>query len=488
MSVNLYEFQADAVERLRENIRRGIKNQILCAPTGAGKTECALHLIAECFERGKRAVFVTDRISLLDQTSARMDRYSVPHGVIQANHWRWRPWDRIQVASIQTMARRRWPVADLIVVDEAHGIHQAVVKKIDTREAVTIGLTATPFTKGLGKHYDAMVSVATTRDLIAKGFLSPFRIFAASEPDMTGAKVVAGEWTEDEAARRSMPIVGDCVAEYLKHGEGQKFIAFGCNVAHCEELQRQFLSAGIQAALYTYMTGDEERRAMVEEFRKPDSYIRGLISVAALSRGFDVESVGVVILARPLRKGFSEHIQMFGRGIRKDHENPSKVCTILDHAGNCLRFWDRMNAFFECGPDVLDDGKRKPKKKPEEAAGRPPKKCPACHHVHSLRPSCPMCGYEYPRRSGIEVVSGELVGIGGGASSTAEQRQAVYSQLLWVATDRGYKPGWAAYQFKARFGVFPQGLNSITAIPTPELLRWVRSQMIRHAKSKKKSA
>ena len=57
-----------------------------------------------------------------------------------------------------------------------------------------VGLTATPFTKGLGKLYDAVVNVATTNDLIAQGFLVPFRIFSCVEPDMEGVKVVAGEY------------------------------------------------------------------------------------------------------------------------------------------------------------------------------------------------------------------------------------------------------------------------------------------------------
>src|SRR5699024_8604742 len=220
-------------------------------------------------------------------------------------HWRCRPYERIQVASAQTLARRKWPEADLIIVDEAHTMSQTVIKRIQGRDTITIGLTATPFTKGLGKHYDSVVSVITTNQLIADKFLVPFRIFAASDPDMTGAKVSAGEWADNEAAERSMPIVGDCVAEYLKHGQGQKFIAFGCNVAHCEELQRQFMSAGVMTELYTYQTGDAARTEMVKEFRKPDSYIRGLVSVSALAKGFRVPDVAVIITDPPLRKSLA---------------------------------------------------------------------------------------------------------------------------------------------------------------------------------------
>jgi DNA repair protein RadD len=225
-AITLYPWQAEAVEALRTNIRAGTRNQILAAPTGSGKTVVGSYLIDECLTKGKRAVFVCDRIPLIDQTSRTFDEYGIRHGVIQADHWRYRPWERIQVASSQTLARRKWPDdLALIVVDECHTVHKTVAQRIAERDCITIGLSATPFTKGLGKLYDSVVTVRTLNQLTADGYLAPYRVWAASEPDMSGAKVVAGEWTEKEAESRAMPIIGDIVSEYLKHAAGTKFIA-----------------------------------------------------------------------------------------------------------------------------------------------------------------------------------------------------------------------------------------------------------------------
>lgn len=481
-NITLYPFQNESVEALRENIRRGVKNQILSAATGSGKTVIAAHLLEECHGKMRKAIFVADRINLIDQTSALLDEYGIPHGVIQAQHWRWRPYERIQVASAATLEKRSWPTdTDLIIVDEAHCIRKHVTDRIAARDCVTIGLTATPFTRGLAKHYDAVVTVTTTNKLIAEKFLAPFRVFAASEPDMTGAKVVAGEWTDDEAATRAMPIIGDCVAEYLKHGEEKKFIAFGVNVAHCEEMQRQFLAAGVQCALYTYRTGDEERTQMVREFRKPDSYIRGLISVAALSKGFDVSDVEVIIMCRPLKSSLAEHIQILGRGLRS-HEGKA-ICTVLDHAGNCVRFWSEMQDFFENGASSLDDGKRKEKKKKEKQ--KKPIKCPRCAAVHAPRPSCPACGYVYPVAS-VEHEAGELIALGEGTAASRDEKQEIWSQLRFIVQERGYKEGWAAHKFKERFGIWPRGLKNIETAPTQKLLNWIRSRQIAYSKATKK--
>ena len=481
--INLYGFQDESVEALRANIRAGVKNQILSAATGSGKTVIAAYLLHECHAKGRRAVFVADRINLIDQTSATLDLYGIPHGVIQAQHWRFRPWEKIQVASAATLERRSWPEnLDLIIVDEAHCVRKQVVNRIDLRDVVTIGLTATPFSKGLGKHYDKVVTVTTTNKLIAEKFLSPFRVFAASEPDMKGAKVVAGEWTDEAAAERAMPIIGDCVAEYLKHGENKKFIAFGVNVAHCEEMQRQFLAAGVQCALYTYRTGDEERTEMVREFRKPDSYLRGLISVAALSKGFDVSDVEVIIMCRPLKSSLAEHIQILGRGLRS-HEGKT-ICTVLDHAGNCVRFWDEMHDFFENGASELDDGKRREKKKAEKKE-REPVKCPKCKAVHAPAPICPSCGFVYPAYSNVIHEAGELKALAGGAAAPKDVKQDVYAQLRYVARERNYQSGWVSWKFKEKFKVWPRGLADIEKPPTPELMNWIRSRQIAYAKAKR---
>lgn len=484
-AIELYEWQTEAVDALRNNIRAGVRNQILSAPTGAGKTEIAGHMIEAALKKGTRAVFVVDRESLVNQTSERFDKHGIPHGVIQADHWRRQPWQKIQVASAQTLARRSWPDdLSLIFVDECHTIHRNVITRIAHRDTVTIGLTATPFTKGLGRFYDRVVTVRTTNQLIAEGRLAPFRVFAASEPDMEGAKVSAGEWTITEAEQRSIPIVGDIVTEYLRHGGEKKFIAFGATIKHCEEIHRQMMSAGVICDLYTSNTPDEARKELLREFARPTSYLRGLVSVAALAKGFDNAGVEVVIMARPLRSSLAEHIQILGRGLRSDPNNPGKVCTVLDHAGNCVRFWGAMQDFFENGAPPLDMGIKKEKKKPEKR-DKEPYKCPKCAAVHMPRPECPACGHEYPRRSHIEHVAGELNELTGLPVGTREDKRDVYAQLLHIGRSRGYQPGWAKHKYRDRYGVWPVGMDGVTPKPPTLALRsWIRSQAIAYAKAK----
>ena len=89
--------------------------------------------------------------------------------------------------------------------------------------------------------------------------------------------------------------------------------------------------AGVMAAVFTSHTTPTERKALLDEYRKPDSDLRVLISVEALAKGFDVPDVGCVVDCRPLRKSLSTAIQMWGRGLRASPETGKTDCILLDH-------------------------------------------------------------------------------------------------------------------------------------------------------------
>jgi superfamily II DNA/RNA helicase len=486
MTVALRPYQTEAIEKAREALRAGAKNVLICAPTGSGKTVLASHLIHESKQRGRRSAFVVDRLSLIQQTSDTFDRYGIDHGVIQADHLRFRPSLPVQICSIQTVARRRWPEAQLIVVDEAHTVTEAVKKRIQPRDTVCIGLTATPFTKGLGKLYDAVINVTTTNELIEQGFLSTYRIFSCVEPDMSGVKVVAGEFEEKETEKRALQVVGDVVAEYLKHGQDRKFICSAVNTAHVEELHRQFLAAGINAATYTYKDKDEDRAETVNEFRKPASTIKGLITVTAASKGFDVPDISCVIMARPLRKSLAEHIQFFGRGLRI--ADGKKDCLVLDHSGNCARFWQELNEFFEVGCEGLDDGKKKEKPKPKPKDETEMAKCPACGHLHKGAPFCPSCGHEYPKKQAVEHVPGSLKELVATGDPTL-MRRLLWPQIVSHVLERDSEDLERAQRraqaiFRELTGDFARArVETTTPVPCSlEVRNKIKANQIRYAK------
>ena len=81
--IKLRDYQSNAIEGLRNEIRKGIRRIVLCAGTGAGKTLTAGHLLKQASSKGSYALFIVDRIALVDQTSAVFEEYGIPHGVVQ---------------------------------------------------------------------------------------------------------------------------------------------------------------------------------------------------------------------------------------------------------------------------------------------------------------------------------------------------------------------------------------------------------------------
>jgi len=202
--LKLRDHQVEVVEKIRQGFSNGHRCQLLYAPTGFGKTEVAMAIMKAVSENYKKTAMVMDRIVLVDQTSQRLDKYGIDHGVMQSTHWRHRPTERIQICSAQTLEKRKnFPDINLLIIDECHIARRGVNKFIkDNPHIKVIGLTASPFTKGLGSIYTHIVGAKSTGDLVTDGWLCPLRVFIAKEIDMEGAKKVAGEWSADEVCKR----------------------------------------------------------------------------------------------------------------------------------------------------------------------------------------------------------------------------------------------------------------------------------------------
>jgi DNA repair protein RadD len=226
----------------------------------------------------------------------------------------------------------------------------------------------------------------------------------------------------------------------------------------------------------------------VAEFRKPDSYIRGLITVTAASKGFDIPDIGCVIMARPLRKSLAEHIQFFGRGLRS---YPGKAdCLVLDHSGNSARFWSEWNEFFETGAVELDDGKKKAKPKKAADAADGMKKCPSCRALHKPMPFCPACGHQYPAKAGVQHVPGslkELVATGDANLLRRELWPQVCAYVLPTCGDdieRAQRKAQAIYHEIT--GEFAKArVENTTPVPcSREVANKIRANQIRWAKGR----
>lgn len=503
--IQLRSTQGLAIQMARDAIRQGSRRPVIVAPCGFGKSVVACEFVRAAKERGSKVWFAVDRQILVNDMSAKLDSFGIEHGVMMADHWRWRPTAKAQVVSLQTIEKRGFDYdIDILLVDEAHANMRESLLQFAERSprTVMVGLTATPFAKGMGNVYSCVINPTTTNRQIAEGFLVPLKLFSGISADMAGAKTVAGEWADNEVRDRGRVIIGDIVANWIAKtnqffGGPAKTICFSADVAHGREICARFNDAGYNFQQISYQDADGDRRdQLIAEFRKPDSQIHGLVSCGVLTRGFDVTDVRIGIMARPLRKSFSEFIQQVGR-IQRAH--PGKAFgLLLDHAGNIGRFYTEMVELFENGvSDLHNAADSKPPRKEPTQEEKTESCCSACGYVTKAR-ICPVCGHERARRSMLQEVAGELVEVNGKGQPLKpwqQDKEAVWRQLCNVGLSR--KKGdfeqaerWAKANYRSLYDQWPRHAmrNIEPEQPSRELLNWLTSKAIAWSKSQQRKA
>ena len=161
----LRPYQSSAIEELRHVIANKQK-AVLSAPTGAGKTRIASEIFSLARAKDKRVCFVVPFLSLINQTWKAFEKAGIDSddmSVIQAQHLLTDYRKPVQICSLDTLTRRpKLPQADIVIFDECHKrsiLHARWMK--ESPDTVFIGLSATPWAKGMNKLWDKMIVVST---------------------------------------------------------------------------------------------------------------------------------------------------------------------------------------------------------------------------------------------------------------------------------------------------------------------------------------
>lgn len=493
MISQLRDYQLQALADIRDSLRSGICRLMVQAATGAGKTKLAAAMVDSALSKGNRMAFVVPSISLIDQTVESFWAEGIRDiGVIQASH-NLTDWSKpVQVCSIQTVrSRNAFPQASAVIFDEAHMLHKTHkdwMAHADWQSVPFIGLSATPWAKGLGKQFQSLLIAATTKDLIEQGYLSKFRVFATGHPDLSGVRTVAGDYHEGELsdAMQEGELTADIVRTWQEKWGKDKTLCFAVDCAHAQVLQERFSAAGIPCGYQDANTPDDERKAIKRQFH--DGRLKIVCNVMTLTTGVDWD-VRCLILARPT-KSEATFVQIIGRGLRTADGKEDLV--VLDHSDTTQRLGFVTDIHF----DRLDDGEKKSKAVDPKQSKALPKECKQCGCLKSSR-KCPNCGDDSKpacdliEREGelVELVPGRVAPKGKKGAWSEVDRRNFYAEMKAYAQQHGYKSGWAANKFRERFKDWPpRSFDSIApaAEVSPAIASWVRSRNIAWAKSKRR--
>jgi len=492
----LRDAQKWSVHNLFEAFKKGYRKVLLVMPTGAGKRYLAVYLSQLGAENGRSVLFVTNRRILVGQMFRETGRFGIDHGVIMSDIDAGNTNAAVQIASVQTLearyfksgmgafAGRDLPPANLIVIDEGHRDVDRYVEMLKFYpDAKVVILTATPVGdqgRSLIPPYEFMVEGCLNSQLIAEGLLLRTEVYAPSEPNIEGVKIVSkGEYNQGQLGRavKECTVFADVFNEWAPFAD-RKTVVFVPGVAYGNDLAEQFnrrLGSG-QFIMVSAKTKDRE-----DIFKRvAQGEAKGLISVDVLKEGWDLPEVSCGIDLQPCQQ-LRSYWQKIGRVKRAFGDQKEAIW--LDFAGNYWRFphpdddpiWPEGD---ETTQSIIE---RQRGEQGEPQQLRCPN--PACKFAYkpmSSPPKCPKCGY---------VISGEpkrVVRMGGGKlkqipaitkkkreKSDAEKKLGQWKSLLFGGIQTGRSLHSCAAIYRNKTGEWPQA-NWPCVMPK-DSLEWKRS-------------
>ncbi|MBN2382712.1 DEAD/DEAH box helicase [bacterium] len=324
--------------------KAGIRRQLVCLPTGTGKTVIFAEF-PRFFKMKNQMLVLAHREELLDQAHDKIKRAnnSLKVAVEQAGRTA-DPSCDVVIASIPTLGRRgskRLKKLDpeqflLIVVDEAHHAVASTYRRVleyfgifreDCRKLL-VGFTATPKRGdgiGLDHIFQEIVFSRNLPEMIQSGYLSPVAGYRVeTDIDLSNVKVSMGDFVSSQLSGVvNIQTRNDLIVSvYRDLLQGRPTLCFCVDVAHAHALADAFQSAGIQAAAITGETDRAERTEILRKFHARE--VKVLANCMVLTEGYDEPKISGIILARPTKSSLL-YTQMIGRGTRLDHEKDNVI-------------------------------------------------------------------------------------------------------------------------------------------------------------------
>lgn len=329
--------QSAALRAIRAALHAGQRRQLVCLPTGVGKTVLACHAAA----RFRSTLFLCHREELLRQTGATMQAVApdVAQGIIAPGQHELAPFTTGMIQTVHRRLDRLDPDAfDLVIIDEAHHAAAKTWRQVADhfRPRLRLGLSATPERLDgapLSDLFDNITYSMSLAEAVAEGYLAPPRcVVVHTRASLKDVRKTCGDFNErdlqtalDHPARNAL-----VVRKYREHAEGRKALVFAAGVYHAIHLAEALQAEGVRAAA---VWGDDPDRA-AKLAMLTDGRLNVLCNAQVLTEGFDEPSLGAVLLARPTQsRGL--FAQMIGRGLRL---HPGKAdCLLLDFVDSASR-------------------------------------------------------------------------------------------------------------------------------------------------------
>ena len=335
--VKLRDYQTEGINKIFEAwdpTRLNHKNVLFQMPTGTGKTTVFSQIVLKAHLKNKNVLIVVHRTELVEQIADRLVDFGVSVGIISAGN-KPLPEKEVQVATIQTLSRREYPPADIVIIDECHHSKADTYRKLWDiyPDARFLGVTATPVRlngEGFSELFDILIPLGKLSYFIENEYLVKIKHLVCGIPDVSKVKLRLRDY-DIQMLRNVMldnSVMANLIESYKKFANGKKTIVFAVDIEHSKSIVERYLEAGIRAAHIDATTPKQERKETLDKFRSGEIIV--LSNVDIVSEGFDVPDCEAVQLARPT-KSLVLYLQQVGRCMRPAANKGYGI--VLDNAG-----------------------------------------------------------------------------------------------------------------------------------------------------------
>ena len=326
---------------------------LLVLPTAAGKSVICAEIVRQMWDQWPefhpRTVVLVPSKELAEQNAAKLQALlpdTIHVGFVSASLGKKQHNADVIVATIGSIHKSAHLLGDIkcVVIDEAHlvdtkaqGMYRTFLSKLaEICQYRTVGMTATPFrgnqvwlTDGDDPLFTGIASRVSMRELLDAKFIAP--LVPPAQPvktriDVSHVGIANGDYKVNELSVEVGKYLSTVASEATRiASERRKWIAFTPSVANAESLADKLCEKGIVSAVVCGETPAQKRADLIDDFRH--GQIHCLVTVLALSTGFDVPDVDCIVWCRPTKSPVL-YVQGMGRGTRI--ADGKEDCLVLD--------------------------------------------------------------------------------------------------------------------------------------------------------------
>lgn len=327
--IQLRPNQIEAADAVEQAYREGCLRPLVDSCVGSGKSLIMAELARRAWVRGERSIIYAHTRELVEQNAAACRLLGLTCGINAAalGERTWRA--PIISASIQSVFKNALSFGDVknLFTDEAHlvphseaGMYREMQRGFPHARApgfsgTTFRLQGGSLVEGDEAPFERVVYTYSILDGIRDGYLVP--AFSASTDDVIDAsklRVAQGDFTGASQDAQMIALMDNHIAQMVHHGVNRrKWLCFEASKKAAIAMAKRLNEWGIPTGLVLGDTPAAERKATIAAYRS--GLLRCLVNVAALTTGFDVQGVDMLVL-RFKTKSLGKYIQIIGRLLR----------------------------------------------------------------------------------------------------------------------------------------------------------------------------